>query len=55
MTRFLDILTLTFALIAMAVLPILYGWAGAVVGLGLGVIAFASLMARAEEGETYYD
>ena len=52
MTRFLDILTLTFALIAMALLPILYGWAGVVVGLGCGVIAFASLMARAEEGES---
>jgi hypothetical protein len=52
MTRFLDILTLTFALIAMAVLPILYGWAGVVVGLGCGVIAFASLMARAEGRES---
>ena len=52
MTRFLDILTLTFALIAMAVLPVLYGWAGAVVGLGIGAGVFRWLIARAEEGES---
>lgn len=51
MTRFLDILTLTFALIAMAVLPILYGWAGALVGLVVLAIVFVLLMV----GEDWYD
>lgn len=52
MTRLGDAYILCAALVVMAVLPMLYGWAGCLAGLFFGALAFVALCKRAPEGET---